>query len=115
MKNESNLYDEEIDLFYVRKRDCKCVVNYLETDDFVWCEVERLVYRLINVENVLLVANDPAYMQTFEKMEEQEVEIMWTRCPHSWRDSREECIYPWTWIDASYPIAYAMGITRTEL
>ena len=115
IKADSGLYDEEIDPIYVRKRDCNCIVSWQETRDFVWSEVEMLVNRLTNVENVLLVANDPAYRWLFEKMEEQEIEIVWANYPNGWRGGRERCFYPWHYIDMVYPIACSMGLTRHEL
>lgn len=100
----------------VRKRDCMCLVNDFEAEDFVWEEVESLVYRFVDVENLLLVADDAAYFPLFEKIEAKGTSLLLGQDSNFRPDNfgSNRYIPQLKWFDITYPIARAMGLEREE-
>jgi hypothetical protein len=93
------------------------IVNDFTTKDFVWAEIEALVNRFVNVEEVLLVAHDPAYSYLFQQMEKKGIEIVWARYQFGFKsgfDCFDQYYYPLKWINVLYPIAEAMGLEHHE-
>jgi hypothetical protein len=94
------------------------IVNDFETNDFVWAEVESLVYRFANVEEVLLVAHDKAYSYLFKQMEQKGIKITWARYQFGFKtgfNHSDMYYYPLKWVNIMSVIANVMGLESHEL
>jgi len=108
-----------VDLQYntSKEEEYDFIVNDFEANDFVWAEVEALVNRFVNVEEVVLVAHEAAYSYLFQEMERKGIEIIWVRYPFDLKPGFshfDQYYYPLKWINVLYPIAEAMGLERHE-
>jgi len=55
---------------------CNYNLFKLKTDDFVWFKVKETLNRIINVENILLVADDVAYVPFLQDLQNRGVEVV---------------------------------------
>jgi hypothetical protein len=84
----------------------------LKTPDIVSFKVEQQLNHIINVENVLLVADDFAYVPYLQDLKNKGVEVVVFQ--HS-ENSGSRMYHRFKWADITYPLALAMGLERHEL
>jgi hypothetical protein len=91
---------------------CNYNLFKLKTQDFVWFQVKEQLNRIINVENVFLVADDYAYVPYLHDLENRGVEVIVFQ--HS-ENSGSRMYHGFKWANITYPLALAMGLKRYEL
>jgi hypothetical protein len=91
---------------------CSYNLFKLKTQNIVSFKVEEQLNRIINVENVLLVADDFAYVPYLQDLENRGVEVIVFQ--HS-ENSGSRMYHKFKWADITYPLALAMGLERHEL
>lgn len=84
----------------------------LKTQDIVSFKVEKQLSRIINVENVLLVADDFAYVPYLQELKNKGVEIV---VFHHSENFGSRMYHRFKWADITYPLALAMGLEEHEL
>lgn len=89
-----------------------CNLFKLKTPNIVSFKVEEQLNRIINVENVLLVADDFAYVPYLQNLKSRGVEVIVFQ--HS-ENFGSRMHHEFNWADITYPLALAMGLERHEL
>lgn len=84
----------------------------LKTQDIVLFKVEKQLNRIINVENVLLVADDFAYVPYLKDLRNKGVEVV---VFHHSENFGSKMYHTFKWADIVYPLALAMGLKQHEL
>lgn len=84
----------------------------LKTQDIVSFKVEKQLNRIINVENVLLVADDFAYVPYLQELKNKGVEVV---VFHHSENFGSRMYHTFNWADIVYPLALAMGLKQHEL
>ena len=84
----------------------------LKTQDIVYFKVEEQLNRIINVENVLLVADDYAYVPYLDELQNRGVEVI---VFHNSENSGSRMYHGFKWADILYPLALSMGLESFEL
>lgn len=84
----------------------------LKTKEIVSFKVEEQLERIINVENVILVADDIAYVPFLETLKEKGVEITLV---HNSENSGSRMYHHFKWANIVYPLGLAMGLKQHEL
>jgi hypothetical protein len=84
----------------------------LKTQNIVSFKVEEQLNRIINVENVLLVADDFAYVPYLQELKNRGVEVVVFQ--HS-ENFGSRMYHGFKWADITYPLALAMGLGEHEL
>ncbi len=97
-----------------RSNSVGCSYNLfkLKTQNIVSFKVEEQLNRIINVENVLLVADDFAYVPYLQDLENRGVEVVVFQ--HS-ENFGSRMYHRFNWADITYPLALAMGLGEHEL
>lgn len=83
-----------------------------KTQDFVSFKVEELLNRIINVDNILLVADDFAYVPYLQDLKKRGVEIVIFQRSEN---SGSRMYHEFKWADVMYPLGLAMGLKEYEL
>lgn len=83
-----------------------------DTNDFVSFEIEELLTRLLNTENIMLVADDSTYLPYLTRLKEEGSEIVLMKM-HSDFGSKINAIFKY--VDVMYPLAHAMGLKEFEI
>ena len=83
-----------------------------KTRDFVSFKVEEQLNRIVNVENVLLVADDYAYVQYLHELQSKRVKVIVFQ---NSENSGSRMYHGFKWVDIAYPLALAMGLEEYEL
>ncbi len=83
-----------------------------KTDDLISFKIEEQLNRLINTENVLLVADDPAYIPYLEELKEKGIEI---KIAQMKGDFGSRMHHKFKYVDIMYPIGISIGLERFEL
>lgn len=83
-----------------------------QTDDLVSFKIEEQLNRLINTENVLLVADDPAYIPYLEKLKEKGIEI---KIAQMKGDYGSRMHHKFRYADIMYQIGISIGLEKFEL
>ncbi|NMG07681.1 hypothetical protein [Brasilonema sp. UFV-L1] len=83
-----------------------------KTGDFVLFKVEELLHRIINVDNILLVADDFGYVPYLQDLKERGVEILIFQCSEN---SGSRMYHQFKWANVIYPLGLAMGLKEYEL
>jgi hypothetical protein len=84
----------------------------LKTQDLVSFKVEEQLNRIINVENVLLVADDYAYVPYLHELRNRGVEVIVFQ---NSENSGSSMYHGFQWADIAYPLALSMGLEKYEL
>ena len=84
----------------------------LKTEELICFKVEEQLERIINVENVLLIADDCAYVPYLRELQRRGVEVVLFQ---NSEDSGSRMYHGFKWIDIAYPLALSMGLTADEL
>lgn len=84
----------------------------LKTDQIISFKIEEQLERLINTENVLLVADDPAYIPYLDDLKARGVEIKIAQLKG---DLGSRMYHRFRYADISYPIAECIGIDKFDL
>ena len=84
----------------------------LKTQDIVLFKVVEQLDRIINVENVMLVADDFAYVPYLEDLQDKGVQVVLFQ--HS-ENSGSRMFHRFEWANIVYPLALAMGLKQHEL
>lgn len=84
----------------------------LKTKEIVSFKVEEQLERIINVDNVILVADDIAYVPFLETLKEKGVEII---LAHNSENAGSRMYHKFKWADIAYPLGLAMGLKQHEL
>jgi hypothetical protein len=97
-----------------RSNSVGCSYNLfkLKTQNIVSFKVEEQLNRIINVENVLLVADDFAYVPYLKDLRNRGVEVVVFQ--HS-ENFGSRMYHGFNWADITYPLALAMGLEEHEL
>lgn len=97
-----------------RSNSVGCSYNLfkLKTQNIVSFKVEEQLNRIINVENVLLVADDFAYVPYLKDLRNRGVEVVVFQ--HS-ENFGSRMYHGFNWADIKYPLALAMGLEEHEL
>jgi hypothetical protein len=91
-----------------RASSVECGYNLLKfkTQDFVCFKVKEQLNRIINVDNVLLVADDYAYVPYLRELQNRGVEvIVFQNSEHF----GSRMYHEFKWADIIYPLALSMG------
>jgi hypothetical protein len=91
---------------------CSYNLFKLKTQNIVSFKVEEQLNRIINVENVLLVADDFAYVPYLQELKNRGVEVVVFQ--HS-ENFGSRLYHGFKWADITYPLALAMGLGEHEL
>jgi hypothetical protein len=84
----------------------------LKTDKIVSFKVQEQLERIINVENVLLIADDITYVSYLNELKDRGVEVI------VFQDSEDEgsrMFHKFKWAKITYPLALSMGLSQYEL
>lgn len=84
----------------------------LKTDKIVSFKVQEQLERIINVENVLLIADDITYVPYLNELKDRGVEVI------VFQDSENEgsrMFHKFKWAKMAYPLALSMGLSEYEL
>lgn len=84
----------------------------LKTDKIVSFKVQEQLERIINVENVLLIADDITYVPYLNELKDRGVEVI------IFQDSENEgsrMFHKFKWAKMAYPLALSMGLSEYEL
>ena len=84
----------------------------LKTPDIVLFKVIEQLNRIINVENVFLVADDFAYVPYLQHLKDKGVQVVLF---HHSENSGSRMSHEFKWADIVYPLALAMGLNKHEL
>lgn len=84
----------------------------LKTEELICFKVEEQLERIINVENVLLIADDYAYVPYLRELQQRGVEVILFQ---NSENSGSRMYHGFKWIDIAYPLALSMGLTNDEL
>jgi hypothetical protein len=94
---------------YINKS--KIRIFEMRIDGLVSFEIEDFLKRIINSENILLLASDIKYVPLLQELQKEEKDIVLV-C-----EKLDNAIknYGFNWGDVVYPIAFAMGLTTAEI
>lgn len=81
------------------------------TDDFVWIEIVDHMKRIINTENVLLVADDLVYEKYLNEMKEKKIDVTLVQFN---TDNGRRMFTTHKWGDIIFPIAKSIGLSQYE-
>jgi len=81
-----------------------------ETNGFIYSKIEDHFERIINIENIILVADDILYESILHRLKNEGIDIILVKFA---KDSRMLADYRWG--DIIYPVAEAMGLSVYEL
>lgn len=84
----------------------------LRTQDLVFLQVEKHIERIINTENVFLVADDFVYVPYLQQLEDREMEIIVFQ---NSENAGTRMYHKFNWAKITYPLALAMGLDQHEL
>jgi hypothetical protein len=84
----------------------------LKTQDFVCFKVEKHIERIINTENVFLVADDFLYVPYLQKLDNRGLEMIIFQ---NSENAGTRMYHKFNWADITYPLALAMGLNQHEL
>ncbi|MCX8534337.1 hypothetical protein [Chryseobacterium luquanense] len=112
--------------FYLEERiDCSLVnSNFItnngneakvfisKTNEVIGCEILQQLDRLINNDNIVLVANDIIYEIELEELAEKKVEIIVVKFN---QHNDEDMISKFKWGDITYPLGLSIGLLRDEI
>lgn len=102
--------------FLMGERSSSVGSNYnlfkLKTQDIVFFKVSDQLERIVNVENVLLVADDFAYVPYLQNLKDKGIEIIVFQ---NSENSGSRMHHRFKWADIVYPLALAMGLDGHEL
>ena len=84
----------------------------MKTDDFVSFKIEEQLERLINTENILLVADDPAYVPYLDILKDRGIEIKIIKMKGDFGSIMH---HKFRYADVMYPIGIAIGLEKYEL
>ncbi len=84
----------------------------LKTQDIVLFKVVEQLDRIINVENVMLVADDFGYVPYLQALEDKGVQVVLF---HHSENSGSRMSHEFKWANIVYPLALAMGLQEHEL
>lgn len=112
-------YVEDIDQIRVSSKNKKFTTEdgvegkvYVEyTDDFVCFEIIDFLERVINTENIILVADDVVYEKTLNNIKERGIDIILVM---SRFDDGRRMITNHKWGNITYPLATSIGLERHE-
>ena len=110
--NEALISEIKLNNIILLDNNQECRVYSHDTEEFVWSEVMEYLERVINTENVILVADDPIYQFELTPLKEKGVDISLVKFSGN-NDSRFY-IEGYKWGDIIYPIAQAMGLNDYE-
>jgi len=97
----------------IEEREKKDYIFYkTETNQFVYFEVEETLNKFIDLDNIILVADDPLYDIYLEGIKEKGSEINLIKYSEDF-DTKIFTRIKWT--DIAYPIAIALGLEKFEL
>jgi len=96
-------------IFLDNNQECRVFPH--DTEEFVCFEVIDYMERIVNTENIILVADDRAYEPILDKLEDKNIDVILVKFSEN-RDSNMFTGYRWG--DIIYPIAQAMGLDRYE-
>ncbi|MCF6211839.1 MAG: hypothetical protein L3K24_14450 [Gammaproteobacteria bacterium] len=81
------------------------------TDEFVWIEIVNHMKRIINTENIILVADDIVYEQQLNEMKEKMIDVTLVQLN---TDAGRRMFTEHKWGDITFPIAKSIGLGRYE-
>jgi hypothetical protein len=84
----------------------------LKTDKIVSFKVQEQLKRIINVENVILIADDISYVPYLDELKNKGVEVIVFNDP---RDAESRMPHRFKWAKITYPLALSMGLEQYEL
>ena len=84
----------------------------MKTGDFVSFKIEEQLKRLINTENVILVADDPAYVPYLNILKNRGIEIKIIKMKGDFGSIMQ---HQFLYADIMYPIGIAIGLEKYEL
>ena len=96
------------DIFFDNKQTENRVYNH-ETNGFIYQKVEEHFDKIINLENIILVADDILYEPILHKLKDMGIDVILIKFAE---DSRMFADYRWG--DIIYSIAKAMGLSQYE-
>lgn len=82
-----------------------------KSNQIIAFEILDQLERLINTENVILVADDITYVNELEELKEQGADIILVRLHE---DDESNMIVGFRWGDVMYPLAQSIGLSRSE-
>ena len=89
----------------------ECRVFAHDTEEFVCFEVMDYMERIVNTENIILVADDRAYEPILHELEDKNIDVILVQFSEG-RGSNMLSGYRWG--DIIYPIAQAIGLDQYE-
>lgn len=90
--------------------EAKVFIN--RTNEIIGFEILEQLDRLINNDNIVLVANDRIYEHELEKLAEKEVEIIVVKFN---QHDENDMIAKFKWGDITYPLGFSIGLERNEI
>ncbi|MCP4117399.1 MAG: hypothetical protein GY737_18800 [Desulfobacteraceae bacterium] len=93
------------------KDGVKGKIYYEKTDGFVYHEILEHLKRLINTENIILVADDVVYEDPLLKLKQKGIDV--TLIMHSTDDGRQ-MFTKHKWGDVIFPVAQSIGLQPHE-
>lgn len=90
--------------------EAKIFIN--RTNEIIGFEILEQLDRLINNDNIVLVANDRIYEQELEKLAEKKVEIIVVKFN---QHDDDDMIAKFKWGDITYPLGFSIGLERNEI
>ena len=82
-----------------------------ETNGFIYQKVEEHFEKILNLENIVLVADDILYEPILHDLKNNNIDVILVKFAYD-KDSRMFTDYRWG--DITYPIAKAMGLSQYE-
>ncbi|MEA5625065.1 hypothetical protein [Nostoc sp. UHCC 0251] len=84
----------------------------LKTQDFVCFKVEEQLNRIVNVENILLIADDYSYVPYLHELQNRGIEVIVFQ---NSENSGSRMYHGFKWVNIVYPLALSMGLKSYEL
>lgn len=90
--------------------EAKVFIN--KTNEVIGFEILQQLHRLLNTDNIVLVANDRIYELELEKLAEEKVDIIVVKFN---QHNDEDMISKFKWGDITYPLGLSIGLQRYEI
>ncbi|MFT7003970.1 MAG: hypothetical protein ACJAWW_001322 [Sulfurimonas sp.] len=87
-------------------------IYYHDTNGFIFSKVEEHFQKIINIENIILAADDVLYEPILQELQNNNIDVILVR----FSDDKNSRMFNthYRWGDIMYPIAQAMGVTSFE-
>jgi hypothetical protein len=82
------------------------------TQDLVFLEVEKQIERIINTENIFLVADDIVYTSYLQQLKDRDMDVIIFQ---NSENAGTRMHHKFNWANITYPIALSMGLAQYEL